>query len=166
MKHGFTLIELLIVVLIIGILAAIALPQYQTAVDKARYSTMMSAVRALKDAQELYYLSNGNYANDMYDLEGALPGDCKVTASNIASCKNFELHGAIISSVYVYGQLKSSINGVNNSYLIWLDNSSFPGRQDCYSYKESKERGLRLCKSLGGEQMSSTTDGDYTVYKL
>lgn len=166
-NHAFTLIELLVVVLIIGILAAVALPQYQVTVDKARYSTMMAAVRALKDAQELYYLANGNYANDMYDLESVLPGDCEIVASdNRAYCKNFVLIGAVVTSKYVNGKLKDDTSGLGNAYLIWLDNSVHPGRQDCYAYKAGGERGRRLCKSLGGEQMSPTTDGDYTVYKL
>lgn len=168
MKEAFTLIELLVVVLIIGILAAVALPQYRVTVDKARYSTMMAAVRALKDAQELYYLANGYYATDIHDLEGVLPGDCTISATSTdrASCKNFNLIGGVGVSKYVFGQLKAGVVGLTNSYLMWLDNSVRPGRQECYAYKAGKERGLRLCKSLGGEQISPTTDGDYTVYKL
>ncbi len=60
-QRGLTLIELLVVVLIIGILSAIAMPQYQLAVEKARAMQAVIAVRALSNAAELYYLEHGAY---------------------------------------------------------------------------------------------------------
>jgi prepilin-type N-terminal cleavage/methylation domain-containing protein len=62
-RKGFTLIELLIVVVIIGILAAIAIPKFANTKEKAYVATMKSDLKNLITAQEAYYSDNtGQYA--------------------------------------------------------------------------------------------------------
>ena len=65
---GFTLIELLVVVLIIGILSAVALPQYEKTVEKSRASQAFTLARALHTAQEEYKMANGTYTRYFEDL--------------------------------------------------------------------------------------------------
>jgi prepilin-type N-terminal cleavage/methylation domain-containing protein len=61
-KKGFTLIELLIVVVIIGILAAIAIPKFANTKAKAYVASMKSDLRNLITAQEAYFSDNNTYA--------------------------------------------------------------------------------------------------------
>ncbi len=64
---AFTLIELLIVVAIIGILAAIAVPNFINAQIRAKVSRVKSDIRALAQAHEMYYLDNNSYPPESED---------------------------------------------------------------------------------------------------
>jgi len=72
-KNGFTMLELLMVVIIIGILATIALPQYMSFVEKARAAEAMTTIGALRTAENLYKLENGTYSPNVADLTITVP---------------------------------------------------------------------------------------------
>jgi prepilin-type N-terminal cleavage/methylation domain-containing protein len=63
-RKGFTLIELLIVVVIIGILAAIAIPKFANTKSKAYIAAMKSDLRNLVTAEESYFSDSAKYATD------------------------------------------------------------------------------------------------------
>ena len=134
---AFTLIELLVVVLIIGILAAVALPQYQKAMDKSGFVQIWTIAQAVGQAQEAYYLANGNYATSL----DALDLDVSKYASRIQlrSCRS---GNGIPDGVYVFHPRL-------NVFLYWAYRhqqcgSVTPNRKICYAGKDSK-RANELC---------------------
>ncbi|NET35379.1 MAG: prepilin-type N-terminal cleavage/methylation domain-containing protein [Cyanothece sp. SIO1E1] len=75
LKHkqtGFTLIELIVVILILGILAAIATPVYFKVIEQARYAEIATILGSVKTGVKTWQLENGTYPPD--SRPGAQPG--------------------------------------------------------------------------------------------
>ena len=71
-RGGFTLVELLVVVLIIGILSSVALPQYTKAVKKAKGVKITTAASALVQAMNMAYLEDGSYRRSYFSYTGTM----------------------------------------------------------------------------------------------
>lgn len=92
MNKGFTLIELLVVVLIIGILSAVALPQYATAVEKSRAVEALSLMKAAADSAERYRLQKDAWPGE--DEFNKLDTEIPLIDANRHGGKSFEIHMA------------------------------------------------------------------------
>ena len=68
-KKAFTLLELLVVVLIIGILAAIALPQYQVVVGRSRFAALKNITKSLALSATRFYMVSNIYPQKVADLD-------------------------------------------------------------------------------------------------
>ena len=153
-RKAFTLIELLIVVLIIGILSAIAIPMYQGAVDKSHWSTMLPGAKAIKDAEEAIKMSNGEYTSEMANLDVTMENND--LTFNLITPNN-------TSDPNVIGVTNSKLANVRlASYLD--DSPKFAGQLHCEA-KTGDERANRLCGKLLMGQELNATEG-YTRYLL
>ncbi len=148
-NNAFTLIELLVVVLIIGILAAVALPQYQLAVMKTRFRSMFPLMRSIKDAQERYYLANGQYAVAFEDLDIDLPASCTIYSShsNMYYCGDWYVDNSIGYGVpfgYLIIRFCPNVSDKETDYRICRDNSIAQVFM-FYDHSSSGNRGKTIC---------------------
>lgn len=107
-NKGFTLIELLIVVVIIGILAAIAIPKFSATREKAYFAAMKSDLKNLASQQEIYYADNYSYTTSTSDLaftnsEGVTVAFDEATTSGWAAHATHSALGSTQGCAIYYG---------------------------------------------------------------
>lgn len=133
--------------LIIGILAAIALPQYTKAVEKSRAAEAMVMIRAITDANRRYYMTTGEYTHDLNVLDIEVPGESITFQGMARKTTKFFMYGARADTA----ASTSGVIGIANrlpessyySLRIFADKAGIY----CLGYSEE---GKKLCKTFGG----------------
>uniref|UniRef100_UPI003D10A6CA type IV pilin protein n=1 Tax=Candidatus Avelusimicrobium caledoniensis TaxID=3416220 RepID=UPI003D10A6CA len=147
---AFTLIELLVVVLIIGILAAVALPQYKVAVAKARMTQLVTLANAVKQAEERYYLANGQYTTDWTELDLDINGTINSTYLNNPAGWHLlltpDVANATDAAVQAWDtRILSGTTQQNSLYLYFA-----------FDHAQGGHRGERLCFAPTSSQLGNT----------
>ncbi len=168
-KQAFTLIELLVVVLIIGILAAVALPQYQKAVGKSHYGNLKVLVKSIADAQEVYYLANGKYANSFKELDVDVP--TPISTNDEDENRTYSeyqyawgLCRLLIAEPY-YAFVKCRNTSINIDYQIYQKNSTNADIHLCVILTDDETSWqANLCKQETGKATAWNSGTGWKAY--
>ena len=173
-KKGFTLIEMLVVVLIIGILAGVALPQYQMAVTKAKVASILPLMRRWKDAMAEYKLQHGHYGNgtdgwpDPDTLGVSWPSDWTCSGGRMECWSDYwycfvneESDGFLFCKHDI--DLRSDIEwGIDMFPADYSRDESLRNKIVCYGTGSAEAK--KVCKALGGKLLED--HGSYASYLL
>ena len=122
LKRGFTLLELLIVVIILGILAAIAMPQYITTLEKSRSAEAVTNVGSIRMSLDRYWYQESAVTTDLDLLDIDNPNDVvnKLYSYLISD-------DGTTASTRVY-TVTATRNGVPTTYVAWQQTDNDTGQ--------------------------------------
>ena len=164
-NNAFTLIELLVVVLIIGILASVALPQYQKAVEKSRVSELVMLTKHVKDMQEVYYLANGLYATNCEELGLEVPSGYSLDESKylVNTSKHFTLdcNRGPTTDDRSAGLYQPPTGGILSIERNFANNPVDSSYEICYAGGALQ----KICKSICGELTTVNSTSGYCLLK-
>ncbi len=139
---GFTLIELLVVVIIVGVLSAIALPQYRKAIEKSRSAEAVTLGKAIVESQNRSLTA---FPNDPVNEKAAL--DIKLSDSsgswngNVYTTENFS---------YTLQPNGVEIKRTGDQYTLFMGNRNYTGKNYC--------SGGDICSSMSGQGFETQTN--------
>ena len=152
-QQGFTLLELLVVVLIIGILASIALPQYQNSVIKANFAEAYIKLKAAAQIEELCRLQAG--AEDCVGGD-VFPSYNEQMNTEVNGCNEFDEDGWCTDFDWVHEKFSISLSGGMSGRPIILASAQYQKEDVCLCI--TKDYKFVLAQNSDGCQAETTKD--------
>lgn len=148
-RLGFTLVEMLVVVLIIGILSSVAIPNYTRSIEKSRATEAMNMVKALNDAVYAYAAERNACPPSFSKLLVEVPGN--KTSDTVVTGKYFKYMLNAATNAPIPGTTCGGVVAERTSgdiYRIWNPYSTAGGKRTLACNGDTA-RAQNICKSMG-----------------
>ena len=152
-QYGFTLIELLTVVVILGILTAIALPQYRKSVDRATAATGLASLKTVFDAAKRYKSTHSTWPTRLNQLDVDL---LDASEGNVVGEFHYEFYTDNGGTVGVCREAQSA------AYCLWA-HYRLNGQRDVYTCQTFDEKHRPLCDAMCSTPTSQSSDNQCVI---